>query len=366
MITLPEILFYVALAVQLIYWLVWLAGIVKIKPPTPRQGEGISVVVAARNELTNLQKLIPALLGQQYSTFEVIIVNDRSTDGSFDFLQSQQAKHPRLKVLHIDTLPNHVNAKKYALTLGIKAAGFNQLVFTDADCMPTSPQWLACFAGAWDTRTQVVLGYSAYQQQPGLLNYFIRFETILTGIQYLGAAALGNPYMGVGRNLSYSKALFMANKGFLGFQHVQGGDDDLWVNKYATQSNTRWVLGSQANTLSLPKSSIKAYLRQKTRHLAAGTLYSQLSKWALGLFSVSWILAWLMLPWLLANSMALVLAIVLWTSRLVLMAATFYLFSQKSDERFNLLGLILLDFSYVLYYFVAGARALSTKHIKWS
>ncbi|MCF6360946.1 MAG: glycosyltransferase, partial [Cyclobacteriaceae bacterium] len=229
-----ELAFFIIVGVQLIYWVVWLAGVLKLKPDTENKpAHGVSVVVAANNELQNLQQLIPLLLKQSYHTYEIIIVDDRSSDGSYDYLLGLSQQEPNLKLLQVSELPDHLNGKKYALTLGIKAASYDQILLTDADCSPLSNNWISSFANSWDSQTSFVLGFSEYERKKGLLNYFIRFETILTGIQYVSAAVLGKPYMGVGRNLSYSKTLFLSKKGFHGFQGVTGGDDDLFVNKYA-------------------------------------------------------------------------------------------------------------------------------------
>src|SRR5581483_1786901 len=128
--------------------------------------------------------------------------------------------------------------KKFALTMGIKASKNEYLLFTDADCRPASANWITRMAVNFNRSTEIVLGYSPYQSAGGLLNSFIRFETIRTAINYLSAALAGNPYMGIGRNLAYTKTLFFKNKGFASHMHVMSGDDDLFVNENATAGNT--------------------------------------------------------------------------------------------------------------------------------
>ena len=362
-----EIIFICVVAIQLVYWLVWLIGVSRIKNPnsTPKS-HGVSVIIAANNELTNLQHLLPSIFNQNHTLFEVIIIDDRSSDGSFEFLLEQANEHSNLKVITVSELPNHLNAKKYALTLGIKAAKYEQILLTDADCQPLSENWITLFASKWEEGNEFVLGFSSYLKQPGLLNYFIRFETILTGIQYLGAAALGTPYMGVGRNLSYSKSLFLAKKGFHGFQNLMGGDDDVYVNKYAQESNTNILLSPDSVTSSIPKSKISDFFTQKTRHLSVGKHYSSKSKIILGFFTLSWILTWGLLPFEVVSNQNLSIIAILFLGRYILMGITLVIFKNKSGAKLNLLGLIVLDFMFVLYYFATGIRALLTKRIKWS
>ena len=244
-----ELAFFCAVLIQIIYWLVWLMGVTRLKKSTAiKNGNGISIVIAANNELENLKHNLPKVLSQEYSTYEVIVVDDRSSDESYEFLLELAKQHKNLKVLTVTDLPDHLNGKKYAITLGIKTAKFDQILLTDADCYPESKNWIGTFANAWGEKISFVVGFSQYKQRPGLLNYFIRFETLVTGIQYLASAALNKPYMGVGRNLSYSKTMFLSKKGFHGYQNLVGGDDDLFVNKHAIGANTQLVIGILLNT----------------------------------------------------------------------------------------------------------------------
>lgn len=352
--------------VQIIYWLVWLIGVLRLKETALFNGKnGISVVIAANNEHENLQKNMPAILTQDYTNYEVIVVDDRSSDGSYEYLLELAKEYKHLKVLSVSELPDHLNGKKYALTLGIKTAQHDQIVLTDADCAPESKNWIGSFAASWSENTSFVLGFSQYQRKPGLLNYFIRFETLLSGIQYMAAAAIGKPYMGVGRNLSYSKTLFLSKKGFHGYQNLVGGDDDLFVNKHANGANTKLVVGPESLTTSTPKTTWKEYLHQKTRHLSVGKHYSAKSKIILFIFTLTWILTWVLLPTLFLYTHEFLLPGIVFAFRIVLMGVTFKVFSQRTGGKLGILGLILLDIMFAVYYFVTGIRALLTKRIKW-
>ena len=99
------------------------------------------------------------------------------------------------------------------------------------------------------------------------MNRFIRFETILTALQYFSFGWLGNPYMGVGRNLAYRKSLFLEEKGFNNFLHVTGGDDDLFVNMHARGRNTRLEIAPESQVFSEPKRTWRAYYDLKIRLL---------------------------------------------------------------------------------------------------
>lgn len=280
-----------------------LAAVLRTRPrdkkqETPTEQPGVSVIVCARNEERNLRDYLQALLTQDYPEYEVIVVNDGSVDDSRTFLEFWQKRYKNLKVTFVPVGAKVTSTKKLAITLGAKAAQYDYLLLTDADCRPESVHWIremvAGFengeqgAGSREQRqTDIVLGYGAYFVKPGLLNRMIQFDTLLNGLQYLGMAASGHPYMGVGRNLAYSKRLFFEHGGFYGMLDNKAGDDDLFVNRWATKSNTNVVCTPDSLTWSVPKSSLKEWLHQKRRHLSVAPKYKASTKWRLGLEPVT-------------------------------------------------------------------------------
>jgi len=201
-------------------------------------------------------------------------------------------------------------------------------------------------------------------REKGLLNSFIRFETIITAIQFLGLANLGRPYMATGRNLAYRKKIFLENKGFNSHLSIMGGDDDLFVNEHATGSNTCTVLNAKSIVNSLPKKTWKAFFRQKTRHLAVGRRYRFSSRLMLAPFTLSWILFWpIMITGLLSPFWQWTLGCIL--ARFLAMFFTISTFNNKTGEEFERWKILLLDFIFCFYYLVAGFSALITKRIQW-
>jgi biofilm PGA synthesis N-glycosyltransferase PgaC len=233
----------------------------------------ISVIICARNEVKNLENYLPEILGQNYPTFEVVVVNDRSWDGTADLLEGFQKKYDKLKVVTVADGDKFIAGKKFAVTMGIKAATHEWLVFTDADCVPSSTNWLRGMQQPSNSHTEIILGYSPYLKRNSLLNCIIRLETFFTAVNYLSFALKGMPYMGVGRNMAYKKSLFFRNKGFAAHMHIPSGDDDLFINANANPINTEIRIHKDTHMWSEPKISFMAYLRQKKRHFGAGKLY---------------------------------------------------------------------------------------------
>ena len=119
-----------------------------------------------------------------------------------------------------------------------------------------------------------VLGYGGYLREKGLLNRYIRYDTMTIAMQYMGMAMAGLPYMGVGGNLAYKRSIFFENKGFGPYINLQSGDDDLFINKLANGSNCSVVKSQNAFTRSIPASSFAALSKQKTRHLSTAVHYT--------------------------------------------------------------------------------------------
>lgn len=241
---------------------------------------GVSVIICARNEQLNLRDYMQAWLTQDYPEYEVIIVNDGSEDDTRTLLEYWQKRYANLKVTFVPIGAKLKSTKKLAITLGAKAAQYDYLLLTDADCRPESTRWISeimtGFAG--EPRKDIVLGFGAYFCKRGMLNRMIQFDTLLNGLQYLGMAAAGRPYMGVGRNLAYRKELFFAHGGFYGLMDNKAGDDDLFVNREATATNTAVVCTRDSLTWSVPKASLTDWLRQKRRHLGVAPKYKLATK----------------------------------------------------------------------------------------
>ncbi len=240
--------------------------------------EPISVIICAKNEDDNLTEFLPKILTQNYSNFEVVIVNDCSFDNTENVIDEFSKIFPNLKKANIKEDAYYKHGKKFAMLVGIKAATHNRLVFTDADCYPASQNWLSEMAKGFTVNKQIVLGYGAYEKNKGLLNKLIRFDTFIIAVHYLSAATKNKAYMGVGRNLAYTKELFFKKNGFKSHYHINSGDDDLFVNEAATTSNTNVCINAASVTLSKPKKTFKDWRIQKSRHLTTAPYYSFASK----------------------------------------------------------------------------------------
>ncbi len=323
----------------------------------------ISVIVAAHNEHKNLKALLPHLLNQQYSSYELIIVLDRCSDNSKDLLKNWQKKYPHLKMLEIEQTPKGWASKKWAITQGIALARYPHLAFTDADCH-VKPHWLQHINNTFSKDTSVILGIGLYQRQAGLLNLLIRFETFYTAFQYIGMAAQGFPYMGVGRNLAYTKDFFYSHEGLTAFKGRLSGDDDLLVNAYAKAKKTKVMIAAGSHTFSEPEQSWRRWFRQKFRHLSASPAYSIHSKALLGIFHLAHLCFYAGLLVSLGFGLTNSLFFSLYMSRVIISWLLFVSVNQTIREKKLLYAYPVLDLLYFIYNLIVVPIGL-TKKPEW-
>ncbi|MFL5729034.1 MAG: glycosyltransferase [Cytophagaceae bacterium] len=360
-------IFLVSLLIQLIFFLLIFSRLAffKQKEMPVKQPKGVSVVIAAHNELENLKKLIPALLIQDYPDFEIILADDRSEDGTENFLR-ENFKTLALKTVRITEVDPLCNPKKNALTQAIALSSKEIILLTDADCLPLSKKWIEEMTAPIHHGKEIVLGYSQYEQKPGLQNLMIRYETFYTAVQYFSLALTGNPYMGVGRNLCYMRKSFVENKGFEGHVHITGGDDDLFIRDIARKDTTGICISKAGQTLSVPKTSFAAWMRQKQRHLSVGKHYKAKDRLVLGLLALSQISFWISLLILSFVSLQPELIIMGFVLRTSVLIPIFALILNKLEDKLKWYTLPFLDLLYTVYYLLTGFKALSSKNTRWT
>ncbi|RZJ70953.1 glycosyltransferase [Flavobacterium sp.] len=246
----------------------------------------VSVIVCAKNEEENVRRFVPLLAEQEYPDFEIVLIDDASSDGTLDLFEEFEKQYANVRLVKVENNEAFWGNKKYALTLGIKAARKEYLLFTDADCRPASKDWIKEMTSRFTMQKTFVLGYGAYERLPGFLNKLIRFETLLTAVQYFSWAKIGNPYMGVGRNLAYKKDEFFNVNGFIDHIKIRSGDDDLFINQAATSKNTTVCYSPESFTYSEPKKSFKEWFAQKRRHVSTAKHYKPFDRFQLGFFFV--------------------------------------------------------------------------------
>ncbi len=350
-----ELLVFITLLIstlfQLIYQWFFLSRLIFYKPGSTKKGESqpVSVVICAKNEYANLKKYLPQILEQEHPDFEVVLVNDRSTDGSDKLLKKFQSQYLHLNVINLTNNVNFFKGKKLPLSIGIKSAKHENLVLTDADCYPSSPYWLKNMQKKLSNGHEIVLGYGAYEKNKGFFNSLIRYDTLTVAMNYFSFALAGLSYMGVGRNLAYNKGLFYRTGGFTSHYRINSGDDDLFINQAANNKNTTIEINPDSFTYSIPKNTFKKWFIQKKRHLSTGKYYKRKHKLLLGLFSISNFAFYASLIIVLFFTKFWLLGLMVFAIRTVGLLINYYFSAKKFNENILFLYSPIYDIIFTLF-----------------
>ena len=258
-------------------------GLMRRPSRQERRAGDVSVIVAARNESDHIGVLLEALRAQTRRPEEIIIVDDRSDDGTGEIVESYRSGLPALRLIRVNELPAGAAPKKHALETGIAASAGEILCFTDADCIPP-PHWLQRVESLFSPDTGVVVGMyapvweadeSGLSFARGILRRFIDYERFKTSALAAGSAGLRFPWLASGSNFSYRRTVFNEVGGFTGLHGSLSGDDDLFVQRVrrATQWQVVALTDPEATVRTLLPSRWRAFLRQRMRHFSAGRWY---------------------------------------------------------------------------------------------
>lgn len=325
----------------------------------------VSVVISARNAVLELEKNLPYILYQDYPDFEVVVVNDSSDDGTTELLTDLARYEPKLNIVHIHQNLNFFKGKKFPLSLGIKSAKHEILLLTDADCKPTSNQWIKSMVGNYQNGTDIVIGYGAYLKKKGFLGFLQQYDTLQIAMFYLSKAIGGKPYMGVGRNLSYRKRLFMDNKGFISHYNVPSGDDDLFIQEVATRSNSKPELSKPSFTFSEPQPNFDAWVRQKRRHISASKYYKSGIKILLALYPFTQITFLAAVIWLIFLPIHWLFPLSIFLFRTLQQMFIFWKSAKTLHEKFSFFLVPFGELFFIIFNPVIFLVNSVSKPIKW-
>lgn len=359
--------FIVVVFIQALFYFIFFGRFAFLKQnKSTLQNIPVSVIICAKNEAENLKNFLPSIISQDYSNFEIVLINDASSDHTLEIMKHFAEQNTNIKIVDVKNIEAFWGNKKYALTLGIKASKNEFLLFTDADCKPVSKDWIKEMSSHFNNDKTIVLGYGAYSKiKNSFLNKLIRFETLVTAVQYFSFAKTGIPYMGVGRNLAYTKKTFFNANGFINHIKVRSGDDDLFINQVATKSNTAICFSANSFTQSLPKTTFSDWIKQKRRHISTAKFYKLSHKILLALLYISQLLFWVLAPILLIALFKWQIVMGLILIKLILQYTMFGMSAKKLGEQDLIIMLPFLEVFLIITQLTIFMNNLISKPNHW-
>ena len=238
----------------------------------------VSVVLTAQNDGEWLKTNLVYLLEQDYPDFEVVVVDNMSKDETQYVLKILSENYPHLKIVPLTENANGYRGKKYPMSMGIKSAKNDILLFADPNCRPidlTNFRWLReMVSGYLGDKTEIVLGYCGLQPKNSPFNWLQQYDNLDYSVEYLGAAIMHRPFTGNGRNLSYRRSMFMKKRGFIYHYSIPDGVDDMFVNQNCTSRNTSVVLTPDSFTLVEPMPTVAQWHSYRKHRTVTHKYYS--------------------------------------------------------------------------------------------
>lgn len=363
------IVILILLCCYVIIYQLWLLAVINKDIQTIRlvrtSSRPVSIVVCARNELENLKVLMPLLLQQKYPSFEIVLADDGSDDGTATLIQ----QYPDLTYVRIPPEEKVGLGKKYALQKGIDAAKNEIILLTDADCRPASVYWLTEMTNPLQDGKDIVLGISPYRTPHSLLGALVAYETAQTALQYTGYAIAGMPYMSVGRNVCYRKTLLQTKRWNAQELNIASGDDDLMIQSLANGQNTTVCFSPSGYTYSKSAATFREWFRQKLRHYESGALYQLKHQWLLGSVLIARTIAYLLficigIAGLISGDFPSLFWPVFWGYTLLLTITQGLLHNMLSLNKYWPLALF-FDFLYFIFTVVLGLLSRYKSTVNW-
>jgi cellulose synthase/poly-beta-1,6-N-acetylglucosamine synthase-like glycosyltransferase len=264
-----------------VFMLLFVAGLKRLKRNRRvdfSDWPSVSVIVPARNEASVLPWALNSLMRQRYAgDWEVVVVDDRSSDETPKVLRELCEKYANLRVVRIDESKG-ASPKKYALSVGIASSSKDIVVTTDADCQ-YSVEWLSGMISHMTDDVGVVAGLTIFDlpnfkaapawQKIQWLDFFVQ--------NFLAAGALGFNHAAScnGSNLCFRRIVYDQISGYGQSAQVVSGDDVLFAQRVAAHTKWRMVFATAQETIvkSLPVATVGELMHQRLRWASKGLTY---------------------------------------------------------------------------------------------
>jgi len=237
----------------------------------------VSVVIAARNEVSVIGQLLESLINQDYAAerSEFIIIDDGSNDGTAEVVGEYIKKDSRFRLITLADDPTRsMGPKKRALSAGIEVSQGEIIITTDADC-EVQPGWIRSMVSLFSDDVQAVCGRVRFRRSRGFWGKLAAFESIVNAILNASVIKTGGALSCAGANFAYRRSIFTSVGGYDKSRKSVSGDDDLLLQKIKSKKGAiRFNNASDSVVSTSGPANAEQYWSRKRRHLSAGRRYA--------------------------------------------------------------------------------------------
>lgn len=239
----------------------------------------VAVVIVAQEEADKLRKHLPLFLEQHYpADYQVIVVDIHSSDDTLKLLEEMEAAYLHLSHSSIPASARDISMQRLAMTLGMKTACNEWVVFTQADCFPETGEWLLNFMNTELQGKNAIIGFTKYVQGNSWMMKKRQFFRLWQQMLWLPFATNHHPYRADDTILAYRKDYFFEHNGFASDSKLQVGAATLLVNKNISRQQCAVSIGRKAILLQdnpLPHTwpQEEVFFMETRRHTTYKCLY---------------------------------------------------------------------------------------------
>jgi glycosyltransferase involved in cell wall biosynthesis len=341
------VILFISFCIQIGYSLRSILFLKKEKESSyPPSNKAVSVIICVKNEAHYLEKNLSGFLDQDYPNFEIIVVDDGSEDETEMILSRFQKQYPNLRGTKIPMDEKFQHNKKLALSIGIKAAKNENLVFTSIQSKASSTLWLQEFMNSWVKG--VHLGYVNFENKKGFFYNFLRFDLLTKNRKSALFAFSGKAYSGNGANLGYKKSEFTANKGFIKHSHFEAGYDHLIILQLAKQSGASVCIHPKAKINLASENAFQQWMRINRDYYKCRKYIPRFTRLQIDIEPISAVLFYLSTLYILVFTHLYLWALLPFLIRMIFIGQLFKITTSHLKEENLFLSSCLYDFLVLL------------------
>lgn len=266
MIAIIPILFYLFVSIvllQILYHVFVFGSLSLNKKEDPKiKRLPVSLIVYIENNEEQLNHFLAAIRNQSYPIFEIVLVNNASYDESLEIIKQFAQTQENVKIVNVENNESFWGNKRYALTLGIKVAKYDYLLFCEPTAIPDSAMWITNMTSHFTLNRTIVLGHQRIEVvKKSIWNKLIRFHNATWAAYNFSWGNIGKPLFGNNKNLAYKKDEFYKINGFINQMNQNRGEDFYFTNTITTSKNTATSLTKTSFTASYTKPSFENWVK---------------------------------------------------------------------------------------------------------